>query len=194
MRARGYEADNRVADARREYGAAVPGTLAGRSLVFVGMGRLAQVDGDSAGAIELFVRAASLTPNDPLVHRELAGAFAADGRIDDAFAELVAALLIDPADPITMAAVGQLFLDNGRYEDAITALTRTLQLAPDRFETHYALGAAMTRLGRPVDAAREFESFERARRQMVGKRRSDLEGDGRPQDGGERTPDAGGPR
>jgi hypothetical protein len=33
------------------------------------------------------------------------------------------------------------------------ALTRTVQLAPDRFETHYALGAAMTHLGRTSDAA-----------------------------------------
>lgn len=186
-RARSDEAENRIADARREYEAALPGTLAGRSLLYVGMGRLAQVDGDNASAIDLFVRAVSLTPNDPLVHRELAGALAAADRLDDAFAELVAALLIDPADASTMAAVGQLFLDTGKYEDAITALTRTLQLAPDRFETHYALGTVMTRLGRTADAAREFESFERARRQMVGKRRSDLEGDGRP-------PDAGGPR
>jgi Flp pilus assembly protein TadD len=120
-----------------------------------------------------------LTPNDPIVHRELASAFAADDRIDDAFAELVAALLIDPGDPFTTAALGQLLLDSGRYADAVSALTRTLQLAPDRFEAHYALGAAMTHLGKTSEAAREFELFERARQQMVDKRRSDLDSGGR---------------
>src|SRR5262249_6325949 len=129
-------------------------------------------------AIDLIARAARLNPNDPLVHRELASALAADARIDDAFAELVAALLIDPGDPLTMGAIGQLFLDNGRSADAVTALTRTLQLAPERFETHYALGAALTQLGRTSEAAREFELFERARAQMVQKRRSDLDDPG----------------
>jgi tetratricopeptide (TPR) repeat protein len=176
-RARSYEAENRIADARREYEAVVPGTLAGGSLLYVGMGRLAQVDGDNDASIDLFTRAVRLNPNDPFVHRELASAFAADGRIDDAFAELVAALLIDPNDATTFAAVGQLFLDSGRYAEAVPALTRTLQLAPARFETHYALGAAMTHLGRTSDAAREFELFERARAQMVDKRRTDIDAD-----------------
>jgi tetratricopeptide (TPR) repeat protein len=176
-RARSYETENRIAEARREYEAVVPGTLAGRALLYLGMSRLAQVDGDNDAAIDLLMHAVRISPNDPLVHRELASALAADGRIDDAFAELVAALLIDPGDAITMAGIGQLFLDSGRYADAITALTRTLQLAPDRFETHYALGAAMTHLGRTSDAAREFELFERARAQMVDKRRTDIDAD-----------------
>ena len=172
-RAQGAEAENRIAEARREYEAALKGTLAGRSLLYVGMGRLAQVEGDYNSAIDLLAHAVRLAPNDPMVHRELASAFAAGDRIDDAFAELVAALLIDPGDALTTAALGQLFLDSGRYADAVAALTRTLQLAPDRFEAHYALGAAMTHLGRTADAAREFELFERARQQMVDKRRQE---------------------
>jgi Flp pilus assembly protein TadD len=172
-RAQSYEAENRIAEARREYEAALTGTLAGRSLLYVGMGRLAQVEGDYSGASDLLSHAVRLAPNDPMVHRELASAFAAGDRIDDAFAELVAALVIDPGDALTTAALGQLFLDSGRYADAVAPLTRTLQLAPDRFETHYALGAAMTHLGRTSDAAREFELFERARQQMVDKRRQE---------------------
>ncbi|HEY7190754.1 MAG TPA: tetratricopeptide repeat protein [Vicinamibacterales bacterium] len=177
-RARSYEAENRIAEARREYEAAMTGTLAGRSVLYVGMGRLAQVEGDYDNAIDLLMRAVRLSPNDPIMHRELASAFAAADRIDDAFAELVAALLIDPGDALTTAALGQLFVDSGRYADAVSALTRTLQLAPDRFEAHYALGSAMTHLGRTSDAAREFELFERARQQMVDKRRSDLDSGG----------------
>jgi len=172
-RARSDEAENRIAEARREYDAALTGTLAGRSVLYVGMGRLAQVEGDYGNAIDLLMRAVRLAPNDPIIHRELASAFAADDRVDDGFAELVAALLIDPGDATTTAAMGQLLLDSGRYADAVAAFTRTLQLAPDRFEAHYALGAAMTHLGRPSEAAREFELFERARQQMVEKRRQE---------------------
>jgi tetratricopeptide (TPR) repeat protein len=177
-RARSDETENRIAEARHEYDAALRGTLVGRHLLYLGMGRLAQVEGDYAAAIDLLVRAVRLNPNDPLVHRELASAFAADARFDDAFTELVASLLIDPADASTMAAIGQLFLDSGRDADAIAALTRTLQLAPDRFETHYALGAAMTHAGKTADAAREFDLFERARLQMVEKRRKDIDSGG----------------
>jgi len=178
-RAQHYEAENRITEARHDYDAALKGTLAGRSVLYVGMGRLAQVEGDYSSAIDLLSRAVRLAPNDPIVHRELASAYVAGDRIDDAFAELVAALLIDPGDALTMAALGQLFLDSGRDADAVSALTRTLQLAPDRFEAHYALGAALTHLGRTSDAAREFELFERARQQMVDKRRSDIDSGGR---------------
>jgi protein O-GlcNAc transferase len=174
-RARAYEAESRIAEARREYEAAVDGALAGRSLFYVGIGRLAQVEGDLAGAVDAFTRAVRLDPNNPLLHRELASALAAADRVDDAFAELAAALQIDPSDASVFAAIGQLFLDSGRYADAVAPLTRTLELAPDRFETHYALATALTHLGKTSDAARERERFERARQQMVEKRRRDID-------------------
>jgi protein O-GlcNAc transferase len=174
-RARGYEVESRIPEARREYEAVVAGALTGRSLFHVGIGRLAQVEGDLAGAIDAFTRAVRLDPNNPLLHRELASALAADDRVDDAFAELAAALLIDPSDASVLAALGQLFLDSGRYADAVAPLTRTLELAPGRFETHYALATALTHLGKASDAARELERFERARQQMVERRRRDID-------------------
>src|SRR5215467_11407893 len=75
-RGRRDEAENRVAEARREYQAAAAGALVGRSALFVGIARLAQVEGDSAGAIDAFAQAARLNPNDPNVHKELASAYA----------------------------------------------------------------------------------------------------------------------
>src|SRR5438093_9824351 len=77
------EAQNRVADARREYQAALAGALVGRSVLFVGIARLAQVDGDLAAAIDAFGQAVQLNPNDPNIHKELAIAHAAEGRADD---------------------------------------------------------------------------------------------------------------
>jgi len=168
------EAENRVADARREYQAALAGALAGRSALIVAIARLAQVDGDLNGAIDALTQAARLNPNDSNIHKELADAYAAQGHADDAFCELMAAVLIDPRDAQAHATIGQLYLDAGRDEDAVTAFNRALELMPDRYETRYALATAFTRLGRTAEAAREFDLFERVRREKLDERRRDI--------------------
>ena len=165
------EAEGRIADARRAYRAALPGTLAGRYVLHVGLARLAQVDGDTAAAIDAFRTAVQLAPNEAALHKELAGAYAADERRDDAFAELMAALLIDPRDAQAHAAIGGLFLDSGRGAEAVVALTRALELAPGRHETRYALARALTQLGRATEAARQLALFEEARRDALERRR-----------------------
>lgn len=176
-RARAAEVEGRLADARREYTAALPGIVAGRHLVHVGIGRLAQVEGDLDAAIGAFAQAARLSPNDPFVHRELAAAYAAVDRFDDAFAALVAALVIVPGDADVFAAIGQLFLDADRAADAIPALRRALALKADRYQTHYALAVALSRTGRTDEAEREFDRFERASRQALENRRRQVSGE-----------------
>ena len=170
-RGRRDEAENRVSEARREYQAAAAGALVGRSVLFVGIARLAQVEGDSAGAIDAFAQAARLNPNDPNVHKELASAYAADGRSADAFCELMAAVLIDRRDPQAHASIGQLYLDTGRNADAVAAFNRALALKPDGFEVRYALATAQTRLGNTAEAARQLEIYDRLRREALEKRR-----------------------
>jgi tetratricopeptide (TPR) repeat protein len=174
-RARANEAENRVSEARHEYAAALPGTLTGRSTIYVAIGRLAQVEGDQQGAVDAFTQAVRLNPNDPTMHQELAGAYAAHGLGDDAFAELIAGLLVDPASGTLHAAVGQLHLDTGHAEDAVPAFTRALELNPDRYEVRYALATALTRLGRSAEAAAQLELFERVRREMLDRRRQDIQ-------------------
>jgi tetratricopeptide (TPR) repeat protein len=170
-RGRELEKANRVPEARREFEAAVAGTLSGRSLLLAGIGRLAQVEGDFAGAIEAFQRAVQLNPNDVNMHRELAFAYAGQGAVDEAFNELAAALLLNPRDAQTFADIGRLFLDAGRDADALPPLHRALALAPGRFETRYALATALTRLGRTADAARELEAFQQAQREAIDRQR-----------------------
>ena len=171
QRGKSHEEANRVADARREYQAALTGTLVGRHVLYVALGRLALVDGDQAGAVDAFTKAVELAPNDPSIHRELAGALAAEGQVDEAFRELVAALLIDPHDPQAYAAIGQLRLDAGADQDAVVAFTRALVLTPDRYEPRWGLATALTRLGKSDEAARQLELFERARREADERRR-----------------------
>ena len=168
------EAGNRVAAARREYRAALAGALVGRSTILVAIARLEQVEGNLDGAIEAYTRAARLNPNDPNIHKELAAAYAAGGQHGEAFCELMAAVLIDPRDAQAHAAIGQVYLDSGRNDEAVTAFNRALELKPDQYETRYALATAFTRLGRSTDAAREFDLFERVRREKLDERRRDI--------------------
>jgi tetratricopeptide (TPR) repeat protein len=168
------EAQNRVADARREYEAALAGALVGRSVLFVGIARLAQVEGDLIGAIDAFARAVQLNPNDPNIHKEFSAAYAAEGRLDDAFCELMAALLVDPRDGQAHAAIGQLYLQDGRDAEAVTAFNRALELMPDRYEIRYALATALARLGKTAEAARQLDIFERLRREALERRRRDI--------------------
>jgi tetratricopeptide (TPR) repeat protein len=168
------EAENRVVDARREYEAALEGTLLGRSLLLVGIARLAQVDGDLEGAVDAFGRAVRAHPNDPNIRKEFASAYVALGRLDDAFCELMAALVIDPRDGQAHAAIGQVYLDTGRHAEAAGAFTTALELVPNRYEARYGLATALVRLGRTQEAARQLDLFERSGREATERRRQGI--------------------
>jgi tetratricopeptide (TPR) repeat protein len=170
------EVEGRHTSARQAYAAALSGTLSGRHLIDVAIGRLAQVEGDLDGAIAAFREAARLHPNDPVIHRELAGAYAAAGRIDEAFAELVAALLIDPRHVAALTMVAQLFLDTDRTEDAIAVLSTAVERDPNSAEAHYGLAVALSRAGRADEAARQFERFERVSGEALERRRQQATG------------------
>jgi len=168
------EAENRVSDGRREYQLALRGALAGRSVILVAIGRLAQVDGDLAGAIDALTRATRLNPNDSFLRYELSAALAADGRSDEAMIELFAALVINPKDAQAYAAIGQLHLGDERYRESINAFNRALELAPERYEVRYSLAMAYERMGDGTKAAQEREIYDRARRAAFEQRRRDL--------------------
>jgi tetratricopeptide (TPR) repeat protein len=170
-RAQRHEAGGRVTEARHDYEAAVAGALAGRSRLWIAIGRLADVDGDSAGATAAFEQAVRLSPNDPQMRRQLADTYASNGRSDEALAELMAARLVAPRDAPTHAAIGTVFLDVGRPADAVRALMRALELLPERYQTRYTLARAFDALGRADDAARERALFEKARLASLAERR-----------------------
>lgn len=174
-RAQRLEADSQVSEARREYAAALTGALAGRSVIYTAIGRLAQVEGDIPGAIDAYRQAVRLNPSDATMRLELANAFVAQGSVDDAFVEIVGGLLINPSSAPLYAGLGQLRLDAGQPDAAIPALTRALELSPDRYELRYALATALARLGRAQEAAVQLEQFERVRRELLERRRTTIQ-------------------
>jgi tetratricopeptide (TPR) repeat protein len=169
-----YERLNRFADARREFELAAAGAVAGRGRFYASIGRLAGDAADVPGAIAAFTRSVGASPNDPIVHKYLAGALLQQDRPDEAFVELVAALLIDPLDGDAHASVGQIHLNAGRYDQAVTALRRAVDLSPSHAEARYALATALMRSGNTQEAVRELERFEQAQRQMQANRRRGL--------------------
>jgi tetratricopeptide (TPR) repeat protein len=174
-RGREYVEANHVGEARREFEAALAGTLSGRSLLYAGIGRLAQVEGDFAGAVEAYRRAVQLNLNDVNMHRQLGLAYAAQGAVDEAFTELAASLLLNPRSAQDFANIGRVFLDAGRDRDALPPLYRALALAPDRYETRYAIATALTRIGRDAEAARELDAFHQAQRDALERQRKSFD-------------------
>lgn len=179
-RGRIAETEGRFADAAREYTSALAATLAGRHALYVGIGRLAQVQGQTDAAVDAFTQAVRLSPNDPLLRRELAAALVAAGRTDEAFAELVAALLIAPDNAEALAALADLYVDSDRPHEAIPVLRRVLTIRPTRYQTHYTLAVALSRAGHAEEAAREFERFERLSREALDARRRSVVGEPAP--------------
>ncbi len=166
-----YEQATRVREARLAYEAAVAGAVSGRSQLYVGIGRLAQVEGDFDGAVDAFRRAVQLNPNDVNMHRELALAYAGQGAVDEAFIEMTAALLLNPRNAEAFADIGRLFLDAGRDAEALPPLYRALALAPERYEARYAIATGLTRRGRGDEAARELAAFQQAQRDALDRQR-----------------------
>ena len=169
-----HAAERNEAARREEERATLARTLAGRNVPVIGVARLAQIEGDPAGAIEALTQALRFNPNDPNIHKELASVYAAQGRADDAFCELMAALLIDRRDAGAHSAIGQLYLDSGRDREAVAAFNRALELMPGYYETRYALATAHARLGHSAEAARQLDMFERARREALEQSRRDF--------------------
>ncbi len=169
--ARVYERLSRVAEARREYEAAVSVALSGRARLYEAIGRLSRAEGDFARAADAYQRRLRLTPNDPAAHRALAGIHLEQNRTPEALAAFSAAVSIDPRDAEAHAAIGRIRLDAGVPAEAVPALRRALDLMPALYEARYALAQALKQIGRGVEAARELELFERARRESTEQRR-----------------------
>jgi tetratricopeptide (TPR) repeat protein len=170
----GYEQVARPVDARQEVEQVAAATAFGRSQLYAAIGRFALNSADGSEAVGASARAVRANPNDPAMHRLLAGALLQQDRADEALAEFVAVLLIDPLDPVAHAGIGRIYLQAGRDADAVDALRRATELAPTDGETRYALATALERLGRREEAAQHFARVGQAQRQRLADRRREL--------------------
>ena len=155
---------DKTGDAERHYRDAARLTVvSGKGEMYDWLFRLALFHHDVDGAFEASKQRVGLNPNSATARRDLASAFAMQGRPDEALVELTIALWLEPGSVDTLTAIGQVHLAAGRPAEAIEALDRAVTLEPSRGQARYAYGQALLRAGRADDGRRQVEEYARLR-------------------------------
>jgi Flp pilus assembly protein TadD len=97
-----------------------------------------------------------LRPGFPELHRRLAAAFLAMGKVDSAIANFREALRLDPKDPLTHYNLAIALELQGDLSGARDELREALRLDPENAEAHNNLGKLHASEGRLVDAITAF--------------------------------------
>ena len=127
-----------------------------RASVQLTVGLVHVAAGEYASAVGRFQRALELEPGSDEAHRALASAYAAAGRQREAEATFRRAIELRP----TWAAfkdLGVYYVGQGRLPEALTLFQRVVELTPDSYSGYSNVGAVLTQLGRPEEAAKLLE-------------------------------------
>jgi tetratricopeptide (TPR) repeat protein len=138
--------------------AAVLGAGERETRAMSGLGRIAALRGDNAGAIAWLERALDLEPTDALTGVDLARLLAAVGRHEEARDALVLAVHHQPECAPAWLQLGTLAAAAGRTDEAIDHLTRASTLAPESAEADIELGRIYQRLTRWEDGVRHYKA------------------------------------
>jgi len=112
---------------------------------------------DASGAEDQFRRAIALNAGYATAHQWLAYLLAAQGRFDEAVAEIERAQELDPLSVSIMSDIGDIHLWAGRYDQAIAHVREALELEPNYAVAHNVLGMALLKQQRTGEAIRELE-------------------------------------
>ena len=101
-------------------------------------------------AVEFLTRAATMLPNVPEVHANLAHALRLLGRVDDAAAALERALTLRPNYPLALNSLGAVRRAQGRTADSLACYRKAVSLQPNLLPAHLNLGNALLESGRAI--------------------------------------------
>ncbi len=107
-------------------------------------------------AEEILRKQATLHPNDGVIHNQLGRILAAEGKKDDAIAELEAGLKLSPGDNAAQRDLADLYTDSGKYDKAKAAYRSLLEKTPEDSEVHDMLGKALLKERKFPEAQQEF--------------------------------------
>jgi tetratricopeptide (TPR) repeat protein len=124
------------------------------------LGVAAEENGAADQAVDLFARAASLTPDRADHQVRYAKALLDQNRLDQARAAADRAAALEPTDALTVDALGVLYSRTGAYDRAVDWFRLAHRQAPDNPHHLYNLGWGEQYLGR-------FEEAERAYRRIL---------------------------
>jgi tetratricopeptide (TPR) repeat protein len=111
--------------------------------------------------ISLYQHAVAVVPDNYLAYFNLASALDAQGKTDEAIAQLREAVRVRPYYVPARAELGQLLARQGHPDEALSELQTAVRLRPDDSVAHFRLGSVLGTLGRPGDAAAEFSQAVR---------------------------------
>jgi serine/threonine-protein kinase len=113
---------------------------------------------DWAAAEEGFRRALQLNPSLSGCHEQYAWSLAAQGRLEEALAEMNRARELDPLSLLVNTGVGGILMYKRQTDAAIAQNRRTLELRPDFVVAHYGLGQMYLQAGRTREAIDSFRT------------------------------------
>lgn len=156
--ARAYAAhrDGRLADAERDYRAALDAEPAHADALHL-LGVLRHQQGRHAEAADLVGRAVQLRPDDAGLQLNLGNALKALGQLEPAIERFRNALTLAPGFALAHYNLGNAYAAAGRHGDAIDQFERSLRLAPDDASIWNNLGNALHATGRHDEAIAAFE-------------------------------------
>jgi Flp pilus assembly protein TadD len=108
------------------------------------------------GDLRTFVRLMPEHPSVASARHMLAMALAAQGKRDEAIAELQHVLAVGQASASVHGLMGELLLESGQHAEAVTHLERSLSRRPNDARMHNVLGTALARIGRLREAEVHF--------------------------------------
>jgi len=113
---------------------------------------------DYTRAIDRYKRALALKPDYDLVVINMANAYRALGRDEEAMVGYRRFMELDPKNAQIRYETAQILIDNGKLAEAETELTRALALEPKLAAARNALGVLALRRGDPVAAERDIRA------------------------------------
>jgi len=113
--------------------------------------------GRFADAIGKYEQALGVNPDDAIAHHNLGVSLAAIGRSEEALRQYSRALELNPAFLAARLSLGSELMRMEKAGQAAVILEAGLANGSGAPDLHFQLGMAYERLGRPADAAREFE-------------------------------------
>lgn len=125
------------------------------------LGTVLELTGDSSSAMNEYQELLRIEPDSVMGQLGSGALLVKQGKIDDALVALNRAVSLDPNEFEAHWALGRALALKERYAEAAASFEKAVTLAPTRAEAHYQLGLAYKRLGRDVDANREFVEVEK---------------------------------
>jgi Flp pilus assembly protein TadD len=107
-------------------------------------------------SVEEYRHAIELEPDYPDGHLNLGLAYADQGRVEEALAELQVAIRLAPADPLPRHELAALMMDEGDYRSAIVQLKEVTRLEEDNFDAFLDLGICYAQKGFYAEAEKAY--------------------------------------